>query len=481
MQICINKTQINKMSYSIKYIAQAVSAILMAVIVALIIVKWQLIGGAVLMGLPIVIIFFAIVFYRPIIGMYGLLVVSFFSNGLVRYIPAPLGLAVDGLLILTILAVFAKNFYHQNWQHLRQNWVLRVILLWVAYCFLQLLNPESRSMEAWFYAMRGVALYLIFTIVLGLQLMNTQPLLQRFLNIWLAFSTIAALYGIKQLYFGLDSAEQNWLSAGNASTHILHGKLRVFSFYSDAGQFGASMAHAALIALILTFDRAIAAKQRFRYMSVSLLCFYGMAISGTRGALFVPLAGVGVYLILVKNFKAITFGLLAAGLLFGVLKFTYIGQSNYQIQRMRSALDPNDPSLLVRLENQKKLNHYLSSRPFGGGIGSAGYWGLRFSPNTFLAQTPTDSWYVKIWAETGIIGLSLHLGMIFFLLIFFFRKIWRLPHSTLRQQLLALYAGLAGIAAASYGNQLLGQMPTGTIIYFSISFLYALTKHPTNS
>jgi hypothetical protein len=469
------------MSFTIKYVTQAAIVILMALAVAFIVVKWQLMGGAVLIGFPIVVGFLAIVFYRPLVGMYALLAVSFLSNGLVRYVPAPLGLAVDALLVITILAVFVQKFYRQDWQHLRQNWVLRIILLWAVYCFFQLLNPESRSVEAWFYAVRGVALYLVLTVVLGLQLMNTQPSLQRFLNIWLSLSSFAALYGIKQLYFGLDTAEQNWLNAGNASTHILHGKLRVFSFYSDAGQFGASMAHAGLTALILTFNKAAAAKQRFVYAIVAMLCFYGMAISGTRGALFVPLAGIGVYLVLVKNFKAITVGLLAAGLLFGLLKFTYIGQSNYQIQRMRSALDPNDPSLLVRLENQKKLSLYLNSRPLGGGIGSAGYWGLRFSPNTFLAQTPTDSWYVKIWAETGIVGLTLHLGMIFFLLIFFFRKIWSLPPSTLRQQLMALYAGLVGIAAASYGNQLLGQMPTGTVIYLSISFLYTLTKYPTNS
>jgi O-antigen ligase len=137
----------------------------------------------------------------------------------------------------------------------------------------------------------------------------------------------------------------------------------------------------------------------------------------------------------------------------GMLKFTYIGQSNNQIQRMGSALDPNDPSLLVRLENQKRLSHYLSSRPLGGGIGSAGYWGLRFSPNTFLAQTPTDSWYVKIWAETGIVGLILHLFMIGFILIFFFFKIWQMPPSELRQSLMGLYAGFVGVAVASYGNQ----------------------------
>jgi hypothetical protein len=38
---------------------------------------------------------------------------------------------------------------------------------------------------------------------------------------------------------------------------------------------------------------------------------------------------------------------------------------------MRSAFDPNDPSLQVRLDNQKILKGYLATRPFGAGIGHA--------------------------------------------------------------------------------------------------------------
>jgi hypothetical protein len=48
-----------------------------------------------------------------------------------------------------------------------------------------------------------------------------------------------------------------------------------------------------------------------------------------------------------------------------------------------------------------------------------------------------------------------------------------LPQSELRQELMGLYAGIAGISAASYGNQLLGQMLAGTVIYQSI----VLRKH----
>jgi hypothetical protein len=40
-----------------------------------------------------------------------------------------------------------------------------------------------------------------------------------------------------QMTMGVDFAEQEWLNEGSYKTHILFGKLRVFSFFSDAGQF----------------------------------------------------------------------------------------------------------------------------------------------------------------------------------------------------------------------------------------------------
>ncbi|WP_229367477.1 O-antigen ligase family protein [Telluribacter humicola] len=468
------------MALGLRHVFHALLILVLVLALAVVIAKGQLLAVVALLALPIAVGYTVCVFRQPVVGLYSVLVVSFIAIGLTRYVPAPIGLAVDALLILTLLAEFFHRFETRQWPSLRRNPVLVAISVWALYCLLQIANPEARSMAAWFYAMRGVALYLILTVWLVMELMNDEKHFERFIMIWFGWSCVAALYGIKQFLFGVDAAEQAWLNAGNASTHVLHGRLRVFSFYSDAGQYGAAMAHAGLAGLIMALG-SFSPRKRLFYLATCLLCFYGMLISGTRGALFVPLTGFTAYLFLARNFKLLVVGGLAGALVFGMLKFTYIGQDNYQIQRMRSALDPNDPSLLVRLENQKKLSTYLASRPLGGGIGSAGYWGLRFSPNTLLAQTPTDSWYVKIWAETGIVGLVLHLAMLLFFLGYFFLRIWNMPHAPIRQQLMALYAGVTGITAASYGNQVLGQIPTGTVMYMSIAFLYLLTRRRTDT
>jgi hypothetical protein len=41
-----------------------------------------------------------------------------------------------------------------------------------------------------------------------------------------------------------------------------------------------------------------------------------------------------------------------------------------------------------------------------------------------------------------------------------------------RHVLVALYCGMLGILVASYGNQVLGQMPTGMVIYFTLAFVF---------
>jgi hypothetical protein len=292
-----------------------------------------------------------------------------------------------------------------------------------------------------------------------------------FIKLIFFFSILAAIWGLKQHFIGLDNAETRWLDQGPRSTHILFGNLRIFSFFSDAGQFGAGIAHAGIIAAVLAMG-PFKLKIRMASALCALLFFYLMILSGTRGALMVPLAGFLAYFGASKNYKIMVLGLVALGTVFLFLKFSTIGNDYYQIRRMRSALDPQDASLNVRKVNQRNMAEYLKTRPFGGGIGTSGYWGQRFSPGTFLADTPNDSWFVKIWAETGIIGLSLYTIILLYIGLMALFKIWKVKNPQLRQKLLALFAGYIGIAMASIGNPLLGQMPTSIVLYMSWAYLF---------
>jgi O-antigen ligase len=422
-------------------------------------------------GLPLFLVYGYFLFTWPVIGLYTAIALSFVLIGAGRYVKdVPVGLGLDAVLILTFIALFINKFKEKvDWSPVNKD-ITYLSLIWFGYSLFQLVNPESQSVAAWFSG-RGVALYMFLMVPLTLLLINTNRKLDMLLYVWGALSILASLKGIMQLQIGLDAAEQGWLDDGNAKTHVLFGKLRVFSFMSDAGQFGGNQAYSAVVSFIFSLAQTDRKKKWF-FLVVSLLAFYGMIISGTRGAISVPLAGFMLFFILRKNIRVLSIGVAILAVVFIFFKFTMIGQGNDQIRRMRTAFDPNDASLQVRLDNQRLLKRYLASRPFGGGIGHGGVKAQKYLPNAFLSQIATDSWYVLVWVEMGIIGLLMHLFILFYTLI---RGTWmvmfRLKDPKLKLKISALIAGLAGVMVASYGNAVLGAMPTGMLIYTSMAII----------
>jgi len=442
-------------------------------VITLIIIKKGIIGFIGVISVFVIIGLIYIIFKKPKTGIILLIILGFFVTGIARYIPAPWGLSIDGIIVLMYLALFFKGFAKKiPWAKAKSPLTL-VVTIWMGYIILQIGNPEAQSIEAWFYAMRGLALYQWLVIPLLFMLFNTSKDLNTFFIIWGILSLLGTLKGIIQFQFGVDPFEQIWLNEGGADTHVLFGKLRVFSFYSDAGQFGASQGHAGVVFGILALFKKRNLKLKTFFIIVALAGFFGMLISGTRGAIAVPALGGIMFLILQKNIKFLILGSVLGIMVYVFFAHTTIGQGNAEIRRMRTAFDPNEASLQVRLANQNKLKGYLASRPIGGGVGATGNWGQRFTPHTFLANTATDSWYVMIWADTGVVGLAYYLCMIFFILFIGAYNVMRkLKDDWLKAQITALTCGMAGIMMASYGNGVFGQMPTGMLMYVSMVFMF---------
>lgn len=438
--------------------------------------KMGLLGIGMVLGVLALTGFLMIIFNHPIVGLYTAVFLSFILIGVARYVKdVQTGLGMDGILVLTYVAMFMKRFREgHDWRPMNRD-VTWLALVWCAYSIFQLVNPEARSTAAWFSG-RSVGLYMLLIVPLTLYFMDTRKKLVWFLVIWGACSLLASLKGIMQVKFGVDAGEQGWLNEGNYKTHVLFGKLRAFSFLSDAGQFGANQAYSAVVMLITSFAMKERGKKIF-FLTVALFAFYGMIISGTRGALSLPLASFVLYLVLRKNVVVLAAGGIVLFAVFFFFKFTTIGQGNADIRRMRTAFDPNDASLQVRLNNQKILKGYMASRPFGGGIGHGGVKAQRFLPNAYLSQIPTDSWYVLIWVEQGIVGLVMHLAILFYILIKACYLIFvRIRDPQLKMMLSALVAGYFGVMVCSYGNAVLGQMPTNVLVYVSMAILLSAEK-----
>jgi hypothetical protein len=425
--------------------------------------------GSLVAFLPVLVGLIALIISNPYYGLMFYIHYSFFFIGVNRYVVGiPLGLTVDVVLFLTTLSMIFR--IHKDNVKKLNNGLLITTAIWFIYTLGEAFNPEADNIIAWVYAARGVSFYAIQTVPLTLLLFDKKEHLDGFIKIIIVWGVFGAVWGWKQVNIGLDPFEQGWLEAGGKITHVLAGQLRAFSFFSDAGQFGVVMAYVAYISLILSFG-PYKTSQKFLYFVAFFVCLIGMGTSGSRGPVFVIFFGVITYLLLIRNYRILIPGIFMILVIFSFLKFTFIGNSNYQVYRIRTALDPKEASLLVRLSNQEKLREYLKERPFGSGIGTTDSWAARYYPNSYLVNLPTDSWFVKIWVENGVIGLSVYALSLALVVVMGVVQLRKVKNTDSRQKLIALYGGFLGIVTASFGNPVFGQAPLGALMYISMTML----------
>ncbi|WP_345229931.1 O-antigen ligase family protein [Olivibacter ginsenosidimutans] len=416
-------------------------------------------------------VYLILIFKYPVFGLYLTMVYCFLLALLSREIGGiQYGIGVEILLLLTWLATL---FYAKiNWPLIKLDlvWLLAV---WFIISVLEIANPSGASIMGWVQEVRSTALYPLLIVPLALLLIDNKEKVNWALFFVIGMSTLASLNGIKQLYIGPSAGEQRFLDEGGALTHVLFGQLRVFSFYTDAGQFGASQAHICMLCVVLAFCRTKWWKKVLLLLCAALL-FYGMLISGTRGALFALLVAAFFALLLSKNYKILLVGgILVLGFV-GMLKFTYLGNSNYQIYRLRTAVDPQDASLNIRIQNQAILRDYLKSKPFGDGLGVIGTWGKEYNADKFLSTVEPDSYWVKVWAMYGIVGLTIWFSIMMYILGKCCGIVWMIKDYDLRIKSIALTAGTAGILFCSYGNEVMNAMPSAIILCVSWAVVFKM-------
>ena len=126
----------------------------------------------VMLVLPFAALYLVNFFIDPRIGIITIIAFGFFVNGLPRYVPATWGLLLDGLLVMMYLALFFKSFKVRIPWEKAQSQLTILASIWLGYALLQAFNPEAASIKAWFYAVRGVALYQWLIIPLCFVLFN---------------------------------------------------------------------------------------------------------------------------------------------------------------------------------------------------------------------------------------------------------------------------------------------------------------------
>ncbi len=409
----------------------------------------------------------------PMVSYISYCAITFYYAAIYRYANIE-GLSgiLDTFLAICLFSIGINlaggNNSRYHWKNLFNILVIGE-LCWIVFRLLELFAPYTQVDSI--MAHRSFFIALPISYLLSGVLLDSHKKLKISLILIGVYVITAALKLLWQKIYGWDQAEIRFLMQGAWHTHLLRDGIRYFSFFSDAGNFGASMGvFFTTFAIISTALK----KGLFKYFCITItaLAGLGMIMSGTRGAMVIPFAGIVLYTLLAKNtrifFSVSAFGILA----FCFFYFTNIGNSNGFIRRARTAFRPNeDASFNVRLENQKRIAYYLKDKPFGVGIG-----GHLIDTERILVldeeYIPTDSHFVDMWVETGIVGLCLYITILVSILlrccyILFFK----IRHSQLRKILIGLLAGIFGLWLNGYVGRATGFTPGTLLIPIFLSFV----------
>lgn len=321
----------------------ALSAVFIALITAYLISIDIQLGLLFPMFFIIVIPLLYVLYNKPFIGIILTLIISFFILGILRFVDLPLGILMDAIIVLLFLITLIHAITEKN--NLSVTNIISIfVIIWITYNFLQLLNPLAASRAVWIYAIRPIAITMLFYFV-SLRYINTYENVKIFSYVFILLSSLLAFYGIFQEYNGLLPAEEAWVRSdpGRLALFFNWWRFRKFSFFADPMTFGVTCAYSGVFALILALGSSIQAWKRIVLGILSALMFFSMVFSGTRTAYVMPVAGFGFYVLLNLNWKVITASTLIFALFFGIIisPIKSIGPlDENNLNRIRSAFFP---------------------------------------------------------------------------------------------------------------------------------------------
>ena len=420
--------------------------------------------------LPLGIIAFMLIIKHSEQGFYTLFGLQFLLVIGSSFVDLKLGVTTLLLcLVITTLTLIRSHYKRIDW-HESLNGMLWCYLFLGIYYIAEIANPNNVQ-EAWNISITHYLIYPVLCAILVPATIRNIRGIQWLLIIWSLFVLYAAAKGYWQKTYGFNEKELYFLYVlGGAKTHVIWSGIRYFSCFSDAANYGVHMAMATTtfgLSLFYTKNKVL----KLYFILITIAAIYGMGISGTRAAIAIPVGGLGLFVLLSRNWKTGVAALFALIALFCFFRFTNIGEDNQYIRKMRSAFNPSaDASYQVRVANRERMKELMYYKPFGYGIGLSK--GDRFYPKERMPYPP-DSWLVSVWVETGIVGLILYLaahGVLFawcsWILMF------KVMNKHLRGLLAAWLCMNAGFFVAAYANDVM-QYPNSIVVYTGFALCFA--------
>lgn len=413
--------------------------------------------------------------FKPIKGYYLVILLAFFADypSRILHVALPIFTFIEILILFLFIGVIWAGKSDTNQKgNLLASPVAVVFFITYLYFFLEFFNPNMISVGGYFFGFKRVIVFLLF-FILTYKLINTPERFKYFFKFWLVISFITALYGCTQQWIGYIPFEYAWVKKDPHEFALLFqgGVIRKFSFLDGVVTFGVLSGSMAVIALILAMNEPKKSRKWKLYV-MAVVCFLGMAYSGTRTFTIMMPVGIALYILITIKNKATLITLFVTFMAFLFVFFAPI--DNPTLNRMRSTFDSEDESLNVRNVNRNSIQPYIYAHPFGGGIATTGVEGMRWSPSHPLAGFPPDSGLLMFALEIGWVGLSLQ---IIFYLTMLYQGIYyyfRMKSKKYKKYILAIIAGFLAILVTLYSQASVGQMPNIFFFYGCIALFKRL-------
>lgn len=406
-----------------------------------------------------------------------MLVVSLAIPFALKYTDAPIGTLLDLLILLSTVGILLRQIKERDWGFAKSP-LSYMILIWLYYNVMQVLNPEAQSRLAWMYTVRSVAIQQVVFFIGAYAFQRNRAGIMNILKLIIGMCFVAALYGLKQQFFGFNEQETIWMMADQERYQLYHqwNLVRIPSFCYDPTTFGILMVCFAVFCGALVAG-ATSKPHKILLSIMGLTALWAAAYTGTRTAYGLIPVGAVFFAGLILSRRVLLVGGILAVLGAGfILKSTSSGV----IYRIQSAFKPSqDDSMNLRLTNQKKIQPYIQSHPFGGGLGSCGVWGKRFNPDSELAKFPHDSSFVRMGVELGWIGLILYTLFHYVVLRTGLYYFIRCRDPFIKSLYAAITTWLFMLAVACYFQEAILQLPMNVIYNVLLAMLVTLKQFDT--
>ncbi len=461
---------LEKIKASYPTILLAMILLIVSVAVAYMMANVDLVVGPVVVVLLLGILLVMGIFINYRVAIYASFFLSVFMSWASRIYapPIPLGVILDLLAVLAFIAIFFAKDEERDWKLLNSP-ITYLYLVIVVYQFLQVFNPSATSFTGWAVALRGNTSFLLY--IVFFQMLSSFEQVKKFTKVWIVLSAAVGLYGIYQEIFGLTYFERNWVYSSEARVKLLYiwGHMRKFSILSDPSAFGLFAGFSGLGCLILAVG-PFKSTYRVILAILALIMFISMSFSGTRTAIVMVAFGIIFYIILTIRSKA-TVMVMAVSIIGGVL-LLFGPFHGGTVKRIRSTFNVDeDASMGVRDRKRIRLQDYVQTHPFGGGLNTTGTNGLKYSPGHPLAQGwDPDSGYLLTALELGWIGLIIGMAFFFVVVLKGINNYYALNDPLLKAVTLAYIVPFMALSVAHYAQDAVFQKP----VYLIVTATYAL-------